>query len=152
MWAHTLERLQEAAPSLGLTLESVAARGSDELDAALAAATGAGAAAVFVVYDGLFTTHRQRIADLAASRRLPIIAGDRALVEAGGLMSYGVHFPAMLRRLAQYVDRIVKGAKPHDLAIEQATTFELSINLKTARTLGLTVPRAVLLRANHVIE
>ena len=152
VWTQTFRRLQEAAPRLAGRLQSVGARRGSEIEAAFAAAIANGADAILVVNDGLFTAHRQILVDLAASRRLPMMFADRAVVEIGGLMSYGVWFPEMLRRLARYVDNILRGAKPSELPVEQATKFELAINLKTARALGLTIPPSVLLRAHHVIE
>jgi putative ABC transport system substrate-binding protein len=99
----------------------------------------------------LFGQHKQ-IADLAAKRRLPAIYQAREFVDDGGLMSYGASIPALLRRSAVYVDKILKGAKPADLPVEQPTTFELVINMKTAKALGLTVPQSLLVRADEVIE
>ena len=96
--------------------------------------------------------HRDRIIELAARQRLPTMYGWREFVDVGGLMSYGPNVNAILRRAAGYVDRILKGAKPGDLPIEQPTKFELVINLKTAKTLGLTIPQSLLQRADQVIE
>lgn len=100
----------------------------------------------------LFSTHRARLVQLAATSRLPVMYGVREYVDAGGLMSYGSHASDQWRRAATYVDKILKGAKPADLPVEQPAKFELFINLKTARALGLTVPPALLLRADQVIE
>ena len=102
--------------------------------------------------DPTYIAHRARLADLATRNRLPSMFTQRADVEAGGLMSYGPSFAAMYRRAAGYVDKILKGAKPADLPVEQPTTFELVINLKTAKALGLTIPPSVLARADEVIE
>jgi putative ABC transport system substrate-binding protein len=102
--------------------------------------------------DALFTTHRARLVALAAASRLPVIYGIREMVEIGGLMSYGTHISDQWQRAATYVDKILKGAKPADLPVEQPAKFELFINLKTAKALGLTVPPALLLRADQVIE
>jgi putative ABC transport system substrate-binding protein len=96
--------------------------------------------------------HWRQIVDLAIKNRLPTVSGPREFVEAGGLMAYGPHYPALFRRAATYVDRILKGTKPSDLPVEQATQFELVINLKTAKALGLTIPQSLLLRADQVIE
>jgi len=152
VWGPTFTRLEQVAPSLRVTLHSITARAENELDAAFAKATRSGAGAVLIVNDGLFSAYRERVVSLAMSRRLPTIAADRPIVEAGGLMSYGVDFPKMLRGLARYVDRIVKGAKPQEMAIEQASNYELVVNMKTARTLGLTLSSPILLRADRVIE
>ena len=102
--------------------------------------------------DPFFRTHRARIADFAAKSRLPSVSGEREQTEVGGLMSYGPSRLDMFRRAATYVDKILKGAKPADLPIEQPTKFEFVINLKTAKALGLTIPPSILLRADQVIE
>jgi putative ABC transport system substrate-binding protein len=152
VWIPAFKRLQQVAPSLTLTLHSITARAEDGLDAAFADATRRGAGAVLIVNDGLFSAYRARVVALAMSRRLPTIAADRPIVEAGGLMSYGVDFPKMLRGLARYVDRILKGAKPQHIAIEQAASYELVVNMKTAHALSLRLPTSLLLRADRVIE
>jgi putative tryptophan/tyrosine transport system substrate-binding protein len=108
--------------------------------------------ALLVLSDGIFSSHRTRLADLAARRRLPVAYGNRESVEAGGLMSYGPSFLDSYRRAATYVDQILKGAKPAELPVEQPTKYELVINMKTAKALGLTIPQSVLLRADHVID
>ena len=100
----------------------------------------------------VINAHLQRIAGLALKSRIPAIHDDSVFVEAGGLMSYGTDFPALYRRAAHFVDRILKGAKPADLPVEQPTKFELMINLKTAKALGLTIPPMVLMRAEKVIK
>jgi ABC-type uncharacterized transport system substrate-binding protein len=100
----------------------------------------------------LFTMHRARLAELATKSRRPAVYGQREYVEVGGLMSYGTHFHDLYKRAALYVDKILKGAKPADLPVEQPTKFELVINLKTAKVLGLTIPPSVLGRADQVIE
>jgi len=97
-------------------------------------------------------TERKRIADLALKHRLPTVVGGREYAEAGGLFSYAVSYPELFRRAALYVDKILKGAKPADLPVEQPRTFELVVNLKTAKALGLTIPPSLLLRADQVIE
>jgi putative ABC transport system substrate-binding protein len=108
--------------------------------------------ALLVVNDPMFFGQRGRIADLAAKARLPGIYEWREFSEAGGLMSYGANLSEMYRRLATYVDKILRGAKPGDLPVEQPTKFELVINLKTAKALGLKIPQSVLIRANEVIQ
>jgi putative ABC transport system substrate-binding protein len=108
--------------------------------------------ALLVLSDAMLSSHRTRLADLAARSRLPTAYGNRESVEGGGLMSYGPSFLDLHRRSAIYVDKILKGAKPADLPVEQPTKFELVINLKTAKALGLTIPPSVLLRADHIIE
>ena len=110
------------------------------------------AEALYVAIDPLVNTNRIRINTLALAARLPTMHGSREYVEAGGLMSYGPNFPDLFRRAADYVDKILRGAKPADLPVEQPTKFELVINLKTAKALGLDVPPTLLARADEVIE
>jgi putative ABC transport system substrate-binding protein len=110
------------------------------------------ASALLVQVDVIFALHARRIADLAAKRRVPAMYGSREHVEAGGLMSYAPNIPELFRRAATYVDKIIKGAKPGDLPVEQPTKFELVINLKTAKALGLTIPQSLLQRADEVIH
>jgi putative ABC transport system substrate-binding protein len=126
--------------------------GPDEFDAALAGAKRDGAAGVIVLSDAVTLAHRQRFVQLALRHRLPGIYWDRSYVEAGGLMSYSADFTELRRSAAHYVDKILKGAKPRDLPVEQPTKFQLVINLKTAKALGLAPPPAFLLRADEVIE
>ena len=145
-----LKGVEAAAPSLAVQLQIMAARGPEELDNAFAAMTRKRAEAVLVLADPLFFFYRSRIADLAAKRRLPTMVW--ANVDAGFLMSYWAHQADLYRRVGSYVDRILKGAKPGDLPIEQPTRFELVINLKTAKTLGLTIPQSLLRRADQVME
>src|SRR5439155_27211423 len=113
---------------------------------------GPGAGGLLQYAGALLPTHRTRLAELAVRSRLPAVYGFRELVEAGGLMSYGVDLSDLYRSAATYIDKILKGAKPADLPVQQPTKFELVINLKTARALGLTFPPSLLLRADHVIE
>ena len=141
-----------AAESLGVQLQLLEARGPGEIESAFAAMTAERASAVIVLVDSMLIDHRTRIADLAARRRLPTVSATMETVAAGGLMAYGPSVRDMFRRAAAYVDKILKGAKPAELPIEQPTTFELVINLRTARALGLTIPQSVLLRADQVIE
>jgi len=141
-----------AARALGLTLQPYEARAPEEFAGAFAAMAKARADAVLADSQPFFFAHRQRIADLAAQSRLPGMYPYRDLVEAGGLMSYAADAPAIYRRLAFYVDRIFRGAKPGDLPMEQPTKYDLIINLKTAKALGLTIPQSLLMRADEVIE
>jgi putative ABC transport system substrate-binding protein len=141
-----------AARSLGVQLQLLEARGPNEFDGAFAAMATERVGALLVVADGVFFLHRTRLADLAARSRLPAAYGARESVEAGGLMSYGPSLRDLFRRSATYVDKILKGAKPADLPVEQSTKFELVINLKTAKALGLTFPQSLLVRADEVIR
>jgi len=140
-----------AAQALGVQLHLLAARGPDAFDSAFAAMTSAHAGALLILADPMFLQHRRRLAALAATSRLPTIHNVRAFVEAGGLLCYGVSQPDQWRRAATYVDKILKGAKPADLPVEQPTKFELVINLKTAKVLGLTLPASLLVLADTVI-
>ncbi len=141
-----------AAPVLGVQLHVLEAHDAGELEAVFATMRSVGAEALLVLPDIVFITHRARIAELAARHRLPAMYGEREFVTVGGLMFYGASLPGMYRRAGSYVDKIFKGAKPGDLPIEQPTKFELVINLKTARTLGLDIPSSILARADEVIE
>ena len=148
-----LNNLPVAARALELQLHVVELRSPDELDAAFAAMPRAGADALIVMGDPLLLDSlRGRTVDLAAKHRLPAMYSWQELVVAGGLMSYGPSLPDMHRRLAVYVDKILQGAKPADLPVEQPTKFELIINLKTAKALGLTIPPSLLLLADEVIQ
>jgi putative tryptophan/tyrosine transport system substrate-binding protein len=151
-WGKTLTALQEAAATFAVKLELLAARAANELDTAFARATASGAGAMLVLDDGLFTAQFKRIVELEARHRLPVIHGNNALIREGGLISHGAVFPDLLRRAAVYVDKILKGAKPGDLPIEQPIKYDLIINLKTAKALNLTIPQPFLLRADQVIE
>jgi putative tryptophan/tyrosine transport system substrate-binding protein len=144
--------LKVAAQSLGAQLQVFEASNPDQLDSAFAAMTRERATALLVLTDSMFVGQRHRIADLAASSGLPAMYFQRELVDAGGLISYGSSLPDMFRRAATHVDKILKGAKPADLPVEQPTKFELVINLKTAKELGLTIPQSLLLRADEVIQ
>ena len=150
--APQIQQAQDAARALGVRLQPLGARGSSEIDSAFATMTSAQAGAVIVLVDAMLLDHRTQIADLAARRRLPAVYGLSDHAEAGGLMAYGPNRLGIVRRAATYVDRILKGAKPGDLPIEQPTKFELVINLKTAKALGLTIPPSLLQRADQVIE
>ena len=135
-----IREVNVAARSLGVQLQLLEARGPNEFDGAFAAMAKERVEALLVLSDVIFNSHRTRLVDLAARSRLPAAYGVRESVEAGGLMSYGPSFLDFYRRSAAYVDKILKGAKPADLPVEQPTKFELVINLKTAKALGLTVP------------
>jgi putative tryptophan/tyrosine transport system substrate-binding protein len=153
-YAPRLHTLTGAARALGLQLHVVEVRHADELDTAFAGLTQAGADAVIVIEDAvvLNSERGQVVADLAAKSRLPVIYGWKEWVVAGCLMSYGPSRPGMYRHAAIYVDKILKGANPAELPVEQATKFELVINLKTAHALGLTMPPSLLFQADEVIR
>jgi ABC-type uncharacterized transport system substrate-binding protein len=141
-----------AARALGVRLQVVEARGPEDFDRAFSDMTRARAGALAVLATPVFDSERRHLVDLAAKNRLPTVYSYRLYVEAGGLMSYGPDLADSFRRAATYVDKILKGAKPADLPIEQPTKFELVINLKTAKTLGLTIPQSLLLRADEIIQ
>ena len=143
---------EAAARSMGIQLQMLAARDVKEIDRAFAAMTKGRAEALVVLPDPVFVAQHSRIAVFAARNRLPSVSGSSGYAEEGGLITYGPDFFELGRRTAAYVDRILKGAKPGDLPIEQATKFELAINLKTAKALGLTIPPSLLQRADQVIE
>jgi putative ABC transport system substrate-binding protein len=145
------QAVETSARLRGWRLLSFEVRDASEIDAAIKAATGARAGALLPV-GGLVYRHAQRIADLAAKSRLPAFYSNRVQVGDNGLISYGADLNVIWRRAAVFVDKILKGAKPADLAVEQPTKFELVINLKTAKALGLTIPQSLLLRADEVIE
>jgi putative ABC transport system substrate-binding protein len=140
------------AKTLGLRLQSVGVKGPDDFESAFKAAKSGGADALIVISNPLSNTYRARIVDLAAKNRLPGIYSSTDFVEDGGLMSYGADILDNWRRAATYVDKILKGAKPADLPVEQPTKFELVVNLKTAKQIGLTIPPSVLYRADKVIK
>jgi putative ABC transport system substrate-binding protein len=146
------QETEVAARTLGVALQPLNISGPDDFEGAFAAATQGNAQAVIALDDALTIAHRPRIVALAASSRLPAMYGLREFPDDGGLMSYGPSFVDLFRRAATYVDKILKGAKPADLPVEQPTKFELVINLKTAKALGLDVPPAMLARADEVIE
>jgi putative ABC transport system substrate-binding protein len=147
-----LKELERAAPALEIVLQSLPVRNGDELDAALRAAIQANAQALFTMDDPLIQFYRKRIADFAGQHRLPTMGEFKPAAEAGALMSYGPSQIDMWRRAAAYADKILNGARPADLPVEQPTKFELVINLRTAKVLGLTVPPALLAGADEVIE
>ena len=145
-----LQGAEDAARALGMQVQPVPVRGPNDFDSAFKAVRGA--EGLLLLDIAFFTTHRARLVALAAESRLPAIYGYRDIVDVGGLMSYGPHFPDMYRRAATYVDKIFKGAKPADLPVEQPTKFEFVINSRTAKALGLTIPPSLLLQADQVIE
>lgn len=147
-----VQRTEGAAKILGIKLHLVAARNPDELDQAFATMAKERVGAVIVFPSPMFFNERQRIVDLAAKHRLPAMTNAREFVELGSLISYGASITDLNRRGAIYVDRILNGARPSDLPIEQPSKFELLVNLKTAKTLGLTIPKTVILQADEVIE
>ena len=141
---------EAAGRALGVPVNTLLVRDAKGLDQAFATLKKAPVGGLIV--DLTLQDHWKRILDFALQNRLPTLSGPQAFIEAGGLAAYGPHFPDLFRRSASYVDRILKGAKPADLPVEQATRFELGINLKTAKALGLTIPPSLLQRADQVIE
>jgi putative ABC transport system substrate-binding protein len=148
--AQYVREAEAAVRILGIELQILSVRDPSELEGAFVSAQTAGA--VLVVDDAVFTAQRTKIAELALKNRLPTMSGLRETVDAGGLMAYGPHYGDLYRRAATHVHKILNGAKPADLLIEQPTVFELVVNLKTAAALGLTIPPLILARADEVIE
>jgi putative tryptophan/tyrosine transport system substrate-binding protein len=146
------QETEVAARTLGLALQPLDVRGPEDFEAAFASAKRGNAQALFAFDDNVTLAHRPRIVALAASSRLPAMYGFREFPDEGGLMSYGPSLADLFRRAATFVDKILKGAKPADLPVEQPTKFELVINRKTANALGLTVPATLLAQADEVIE
>jgi putative tryptophan/tyrosine transport system substrate-binding protein len=146
------KEIEIAAPSLGVQLQLLAVRMSGDFGEAFDAAIKQRAGGLVVGSDALTQANRRPVVDLAARHRLPAIYSAREFVDAGGLIAYGVSYPHLYRRAAIFVDKIFKGAKPGDLPVEQPTQFELVVNLRTAKALGLTIPQSVLLRADEVIQ
>ncbi len=147
-----LKGAEVAARALGVRPQFIEARGPDDFDRAFSDMTKARAGALTVLGSTMFGNERRRLVDLAAKNRLPAVYPWREFVDAGGLMAYGPNVADLYRRAATYVDKILKGAKPGDLPVEQPTKFELVINLKTAKAFGLTIPQSLLLRADEVIR
>jgi putative tryptophan/tyrosine transport system substrate-binding protein len=143
-----LDEAKAAARSLRVHLETLEARGVNDFQRAFAAMTRKRADALLVLLDPMFYFYRTQIAALAANSHLPVVSGTREFVDAGCLVSYGVNFPDLARRAATYVDKIFKGARPTDLPVEQPRTFDLVVNMRTAKALGLTIPQTLLLKAN----
>jgi putative tryptophan/tyrosine transport system substrate-binding protein len=150
--AGSLRETEAAARALGLQHQLFEVQAPGDLEGALEAAGKERAALLTVLPDPIALFHRARVVALVAKNRLPAIYWDRVFAEAGGLMAYGPDPLDLHRRAATYVDKILKGAKPGDLPVEQPTKFELVVNLKTAKALGLTIPQSVLLRADEVIQ
>jgi putative ABC transport system substrate-binding protein len=147
-----LAATQTAAKALGVLLQPVAVQGPGDFEKAFATIGQGRSDALIVLSEPLVLANRHRIIEFCTRARVPMIAGIKEFAEAGGVMTYGASPPAMFRHAASFVDKILKGAKPADLPIEQPSQFELVINLKTAKALGLTIPPSLLLRADHVIE
>jgi putative tryptophan/tyrosine transport system substrate-binding protein len=147
-----LKEAKVAARSLKVHLQVLEAQAPSDFAGAFSAMTKERAGGVIIFTSSMFYAERTRIAELAAQSRVPAIYSVKEYAEVGGLMAYGVNLGESFRRAATYVDKILKGAKPADLPVEQPTKFELVINLKTAKALGLTIPQSVLLRADQVIE
>jgi putative ABC transport system substrate-binding protein len=146
------QTMQHAAQALGLKLQSFEVRGPEDLESAFSAAVKQRLDGIIVIGGGIINSHQKKILALETRTRLPAMHEQLWFAEAGGLMAYGVNFLDLFRRAATYVDKILKGAKPADLPVEQPTKFELVINLKTAKQIGLTIPPNVLARADKVIK
>jgi putative ABC transport system substrate-binding protein len=146
------EETHTAARTLRVQLQSLQVEGANDLDRAFLAMKRESAGALVSISNSLLFTHRQRLANLALKHQIPAMFEFREYAEAGGLIAYGASLDDLSRRAAIYVDKILKGAKPADLPVEQPTKFELVINMKTAKALGLTIPPSLLLRADQVIE
>jgi putative tryptophan/tyrosine transport system substrate-binding protein len=150
--APQLREAAVAARALGVRLQTLEARVPQEIDSAFAAMTRERAGALVVLTDSIFTNQRRQIAELATERRLPAVYGNSEHAEAGGLMAYSANFLDLERRAATFVDKILKGAKPGNLPVEQPTKLELVINLRAAKAIGLTIPQTLLQRADQVIQ
>ena len=150
--AAQLREAEAAARALGVRLQILEARNPQEIDSAFAAMTRERAGGLVILADSIFTNQLRQIAEIAAKKRLPAIHVGTEYAEAGGLMGYSANFLDLERRAATYVDKILKGAKPGDLPVEQPTKFELVINLRTAKAIGLTIPPALLQRADQIID
>jgi putative ABC transport system substrate-binding protein len=150
--ANMIKETEAAARSLGVRLHHQGVRGTDAFESAFDALIKERPDGLFVLFDPMFFAHRARIVEFASKHRLPAMYPHREYAEAGGLMAYGTDLKDNFRRAAAYVDRILKGARPADLPVEQPTKFELLINVRTAKALGLTVPPALLARADEVIQ
>jgi putative ABC transport system substrate-binding protein len=147
-----LAEIKEAARSRGIRLRSIAIRRTADIEGVLGGEGVAGIDALIAIDDPIITRERKRVADLANKRRIPTISGFPAFAESGFLVSYGPDLRDQFRAAANYVHRILQGARPADLPVEQPTKFELVLNARTARTLGISIPRTVQLRADQIIE
>ena len=147
-----LRETQVAAQALGLQLHILEVQAPNDVESAFGIATRDRAEALLVLPSPILNYHRKPLVDLAAKSQLPAMYQAREFVDAGGLMAYGPSFPELFRRATAYVDKILKGAKPADLPVEQSMKFELVINLKTAQALGLTIPPALLFQADEVLQ
>jgi len=150
--ALSMKGLRQLDRTLGVRLQFLEVTAPDQIEGAFGAAVKDGAGALLVLRDLVFSMRAKVIVDLAAKHRLPAMYGWREFADVGGLMVYGLSFPAMWLQAASFIDKILRGAKPSDLPVEQPTKFELVINLKTAKALGLTLPPSLLARADQVIE
>jgi putative tryptophan/tyrosine transport system substrate-binding protein len=148
----TFEQTRNAATKVGLGVATVAVRNPEDLEGAVAQAASGRPDALIVIHDALTVSHRAQIARLALKHNLPSICASTPFVDAGGLVAYAPSLPSLFKRAAVFVDRIFRGAKPAEIPVEQPTTFQLRINLKTTKALGLTIPQTLLLRADQVIE
>jgi putative ABC transport system substrate-binding protein len=148
----SLKEAELGARSLGLSFQSVTAQTPKELDSAIGSAGKGTGNALFIMTDAMFNSHVTRIAQYAIKNRLPAVYDRADFVDAGGLLSYGVNLADLSRRAAEYVDQILKGAKPGDLTLVQPTKFDLSVNLKTANQIGVTIPPELVNRAVKVIK
>jgi putative ABC transport system substrate-binding protein len=146
------KELKAVAPSLSIELSFVSARTPEEFGPAFSRIGRAHVQALYVMESGFFQVHRTMLLKLASNARIPVMYGEREFVDAGALMSYGPNVGDLFRRSAGYVDKILKGSKPSDLPIEQPTQFELVVNLKTARALGIAIPQSILLQADELIR
>jgi putative ABC transport system substrate-binding protein len=149
---NSVEQTKAAAQALGIETHVVEVQAPDKFESAFAAVTAAHAGALMVLPDPLLYGQHPRIVTFTAASHLPALFPEREVAEAGGLIAYGPSIPASFQRAAAYVDKILRGAKPADLPVEQPTTFELVVNLQTARAIGVTIPTSILLRADEVIE
>ena len=150
--APQVQEIQAAARTLKMKVDLLEATNAADLESALAAIGASGAHGIIVAGDPFFTANRAKLAQFAAEKRLPAVYFNKTFADAGGLMAYGVSLEDSYRKAATYVDKILKGAKPADLPVEQPTKFELVINLKAAKALGITIPQSLLFRADHIIE